>query len=68
MPPTPRPAERLTAEALALPPEERARLARTLIASLDGDEADDADPTAVEAAWLADVARRVTPTGDAPRP
>ena len=51
--------DRLTAEALALPPEERARLARALIASLDGDEADDADPMEAESAVRrAEAARR----------
>lgn len=42
------------AEALQLPPEERADVAKLLIASLD-DPADDG----VEAAWLAEVERRL---------
>jgi hypothetical protein len=56
--------EQLTAEALTLPPEERARLARALIASLDGDEADDADPTEAESAVRrAEAARRAAHPG-----
>jgi putative addiction module component (TIGR02574 family) len=39
--------------ALLLPPEERARLAERLLASLD-----EADPE-VEAAWLAEISRRM---------
>jgi putative addiction module component (TIGR02574 family) len=42
------------AEALQLPPEERADVAKRLIASLDGPEDED-----VEAAWLAEVERRL---------
>ena len=41
-------------EALALPPEERADLAATLIDSLDEDEAE-----AVDEAWAQEVQRRV---------
>lgn len=42
------------AEALQLPPEERAEVAKRLIASLDGPADED-----VEAAWLAEVERRL---------
>ena len=42
------------AEALQLPPEERADVAKSLIASLDGPADED-----VEAAWLAEVERRL---------
>lgn len=49
--------DQLTADALALPPEERARLAEVLLASLDGDEAEDTEPTAIEAEWRAHVGR-----------
>ncbi|WP_437294799.1 addiction module protein [Sorangium sp. So ce426] len=42
------------AEALQLPPEERADVAKRLIASLDGPADED-----VEAAWLAEVERRL---------
>ena len=48
-------------EALALPVDERANVAAELLASLD--EGSDEDPTAVEAAWAAEIetrARRVT--------
>jgi putative addiction module component (TIGR02574 family) len=47
-------------EALALPADERATVAAELLASLDGDTAD--DPAEVEAAWAAEIelrARRV---------
>lgn len=44
--------DQLLAELLQLPPHERARLAESLIASLDQD-------TAIERAWRAEVARRV---------
>jgi putative addiction module component (TIGR02574 family) len=45
--------EELKAAALALPPEERAELARHLIESLDGDDGD------TEAAWEDEVRRRL---------
>lgn len=45
---------RLLQEALALSPAERARLAATLISSLDPEE-----DSHVEDAWRAEVARRV---------
>ncbi|MGH9932016.1 MAG: addiction module protein [Pyrinomonadaceae bacterium] len=45
---------RILEEALALPAEERARLAASLISSLEPEE----DPD-VEQAWRAEVARRV---------
>ena len=61
-------ADRLTAEALALPPEERARIARALIASLDGDEADDADPREAESAVRrSEAARRAAHGTEPPR-
>ncbi|WP_437278264.1 addiction module protein [Sorangium sp. So ce375] len=44
----------MLAEALQLPPEERADVAKRLIASLDGPADED-----VEAAWLAEVERRL---------
>ncbi|MCL4790820.1 MAG: addiction module protein [Gammaproteobacteria bacterium] len=45
----------LEAEARQLPPEDRARLARCLIATLDaGDEADDGQ------AWLDDATQRLS--------
>jgi len=44
------------AEALKLPAEERARIARELILSLDDD--DEEDPAAVEAAWAQEIERR----------
>jgi DNA helicase HerA-like ATPase len=46
----------LLAEALDLPEEVRAQLARSLIASLD--EAEEEDPGEIERAWLAEVSRR----------
>jgi len=47
-------AKRLLAEALQLPPEERAALAGELIQSLDSEVDDDA-----EAAWSAEIRRRI---------
>ncbi len=52
----PRTPDELLAEALELPEEARARLARSLISSLDGEE--DADPGEVERAWLAEARQR----------
>jgi hypothetical protein len=49
------PFERLEAEALDLPPEERARLARRLLESLD--EAGE-DPEEMERLWIAEAERR----------
>ena len=49
-------ASELLKRALALPPEERAELAGSLLESLDA--ADD-DPRAVEAAWSEEIARRI---------
>ena len=43
-------------DALALPIDERAKLAAELLASLDADAVD--DPTDVEAAWAAEIERR----------
>jgi putative addiction module component (TIGR02574 family) len=43
----------LSAQAKALPPEDRARLAEELLASLDPHEAD------VDAAWNAELRRRI---------
>jgi putative addiction module component (TIGR02574 family) len=51
------PVERLEAEALQLPPDERARLARRLIASLD--ESLPEDPAEVEREWKAEIERRL---------
>jgi putative addiction module component (TIGR02574 family) len=49
-------ATELLKRALALPSEERAELAGSLLESLDG--ADD-DPAGVEAAWSEEIARRI---------
>jgi putative addiction module component (TIGR02574 family) len=49
-------ATELLKRALALTPEERAKLAGSLLESLDA--ADD-DPKAVEAAWSEEIARRI---------
>jgi putative addiction module component (TIGR02574 family) len=49
--------ERIRNEALHLSADERARLAGDLIDSLDG--IDEVDQTAVDAAWRAEVRRRV---------
>jgi putative addiction module component (TIGR02574 family) len=54
------PLERLEAEVLALPPGERARLARRLIESLDIPDDGDEDPTEVEIAWEAEIRRRLS--------
>lgn len=48
--------DELLAEALELPEKARARLAQSLITSLDGDE--DVDPAEIERAWLAEARRR----------
>ncbi|MEW5928215.1 MAG: addiction module protein [Gemmatimonadota bacterium] len=50
------PLEKVEAEALELPPRERALLAHRLIASLDGE---DEDPAEVERAWEEEIRRRV---------
>ena len=47
-------AEKILAEALTLETQERANVAAKLIASLDGEPEED-----VEAAWAAEVARRI---------
>ena len=47
----------LLTEALALPTEERARLAHELIASLD--EVSPEDPAVVEQAWAEEIQRRI---------
>jgi len=47
-------ADSILGTALALPPDERARIAAELIASLD--ESEDAD---VEAAWAAEIEKRI---------
>ena len=49
-----KPAERVLSEALSLDTRERAEIAAELIASLDGEPDED-----VEAAWAAEVERRV---------
>jgi putative addiction module component (TIGR02574 family) len=51
------PLERLEAEALDLPPSDRAALAHRLIVSLD--DSPDEDPTEVELAWEQEIQRRV---------
>ena len=53
----PRTPDELLAEALQLPEEARAGLAKSLIASLDEGE-EDLDPAEVEREWLAEVRRR----------
>jgi putative addiction module component (TIGR02574 family) len=50
-------ADEIRQEALRLPPKDRARLAGELLHSLD--ELPDADREAVDAAWRAEVERRV---------
>jgi putative addiction module component (TIGR02574 family) len=50
----PRNADQLAAEALELPPDERAWLAEALMASLD----EDTDLTEIEREWLEEVDRR----------
>ncbi|MGQ0814647.1 MAG: addiction module protein [Gemmatimonadota bacterium] len=54
----PRKAADLLNEVLALPVEERARLARTLIDSLEVDDAHEASATEIEAAWRTEVEKR----------
>jgi putative addiction module component (TIGR02574 family) len=49
--------DQLEATALDLPREERARLAQSLLESLDDDAAEDQD--VVEAAWLEEIEHRV---------
>lgn len=51
------PLKQLEAEALELPPHERAQLIRRLIASLDEDSGE--DPAAVEHAWEEEIRRRL---------
>ena len=51
------PLKQVEAEALELPPQERAQLVRRLIASLD--EEAGVDPDAVERAWGEEIARRM---------
>ncbi len=51
------PMEKLEAEALDLPQRERARLARRLIASLDGEPAEDL--AEIEAAWAEEIQLRL---------
>ncbi len=52
-------ADRLRAEILALPPEQRADLARALLESLHQDADEDAD-----AAWVAELDRRAQAVAD----
>lgn len=52
------PLKQLEAEALELPVQERAQLAKSLIASLDQDVDD--DPAEVERAWEEEIRRRLT--------
>jgi putative addiction module component (TIGR02574 family) len=47
---------RLEAEALVLPPEERVRLARRLLESLDDESGE--DPDEIERLWIAEAERR----------
>ncbi len=49
--------EELLAEALDLPADARARIAESLISSLD-EAADETDPATLEREWLAEVSRR----------
>lgn len=51
------PLKKLEAEALELPPEERAELAQRLILSLEDDAEE--DPAEVERAWEEEIRRRV---------
>lgn len=51
------PIDRLEAEALELPLHERARLAHSLIASLDAEPEE--DPAEVELAWAEEIERRL---------
>jgi putative addiction module component (TIGR02574 family) len=52
-----KPLDRIEAEALELPPQERARLAHRLLDSLEAPEVE--DPAEVERAWKAEIERRV---------
>ena len=45
------------AEVLALPMEERARIVRELLRSLDAEE--DGDPATIERAWTEEITRRI---------
>ncbi len=47
----------ILAEVLALPPEERARIVRELLRSLDAEGSD--DPAAIERAWTEEIGRRL---------
>lgn len=49
--------DELLAEALELPADTRARLAESLISSLD-ESGEDVDPAELERDWLAEVSRR----------
>jgi len=51
------PLKQLETEALELPSEERAQLAKTLLVSLDDDPGD--DPAEVERAWELEIRRRL---------
>jgi hypothetical protein len=54
----PRGTDEVFADALGLPAEARAELARSLLASLDGVE-EELDPQVVAAAWREEIARLV---------
>lgn len=58
-----RSADSIELEVLHLPKAARARLAQVLLASLDAENSA-ASPAAVEAAWEAEIARRVTEVRD----
>jgi putative addiction module component (TIGR02574 family) len=49
--------EQVTSEALTLSPDERCRLTRALIQSLEGEPEE--DPAIVEDSWQAEISRRV---------
>ncbi|MDQ6831113.1 MAG: addiction module protein [Gemmatimonadota bacterium] len=50
--------DQLLAEALELPPSDRAHLAESLISSLD--DAEEVDPAELEQTWLAEASRRAS--------
>ncbi|MGI8772588.1 MAG: addiction module protein [Acidobacteriaceae bacterium] len=54
----PRTQEEILNDALQLPPEIRAALADSLLASLDSDDATQGTPEEIEQAWLAEAERR----------
>ncbi len=54
----PRKSDEVLAEALELPVDARARIAESLIVSLDEQE-QDADPATLHAAWLQEASRRL---------